>query len=69
MPEKNLDFDTVVDRRGTNSLKYDCAVRRGLPEDVLPFWVADMDFKTSSCIQEALQAEVEHGRMSRTLQL
>lgn len=61
MPEKNLDFDTVVDRRGTNSLKYDCAVRRGLPEDVLPFWVADMDFKTSSCIQEALQAEVEHG--------
>ena len=31
MPEKNLDFDTVVDRRGTNSLKYDCAVRRGLP--------------------------------------
>jgi cystathionine beta-lyase len=59
--EKNLDFDTVVERRGTDCLKYDFAVRKGKPENVLPLWVADMDFKTSSCILEALQDRVEHG--------
>ena len=48
IPERNLDFDRVIDRRGTESLKYDFALRRGKPEDVLPLWVADMDFKTSS---------------------
>jgi cystathionine beta-lyase len=61
MAEKNLDFDAVIDRRHTNSLKYDFAKRRGMPEDVLPFWVADMDFKISSYIQEALYKQVEHG--------
>jgi cystathionine beta-lyase len=61
MAEKNLDFDTVIERRHTNSLKYDFARRRGKPENVLPFWVADMDFKISSYIQEALHKQVEHG--------
>jgi cystathionine beta-lyase len=61
MAEKNFDFDAVIDRRHTNSLKYDFAKRRGMPEDVLPFWVADMDFKISSYIQEALHKQVEHG--------
>lgn len=61
MSEKNLDFDTVVNRRHTDSLKYDFAKRRGLPEDVLPLWVADMDFKTSSYVQDALSQSVEHG--------
>lgn len=61
MSEKNLDFDTVVDRKYTNCLKYDFAVRRGKPKDVLPLWVADMDFQTSSYIQEALKKQVEHG--------
>ena len=48
MAEKNLDFDTVIDRTHTNSLKYDFAVQRGKPKDVLPLWVADMDFQVSS---------------------
>lgn len=61
MPERNLDFDTVVNRKNTNCLKYDFAVRRGMPEDVLPLWVADMDFKTSSYIQDAIIAQAEHG--------
>jgi cystathionine beta-lyase len=61
MAEKNLDFDEVIDRRHTNSLKYDFAKRRGMPETVLPFWVADMDFKISSYIQDALNKQVEHG--------
>ena len=59
MGERNLDFDKVVNRKGTRSLKYDFAVKRGYPEDVLPLWVADMDFPTSSYIEDAL-AKVAH---------
>ena len=44
---KLSDLDTVIDRRGTGCLKYDFAVQRGKPADVLPFWVADMDFKVA----------------------
>lgn len=54
MSERNLNFDQVVDRKNTRCLKYDFAVKRGMPEDVLPLWVADMDFKTSSYIEDAL---------------
>lgn len=61
MAEKNLDFDTVIDRRDTNSLKYDFAKRRGMPDNLLPLWVADMDFKTSSYVLEALLRQTEHG--------
>ncbi|MBQ3514194.1 MAG: pyridoxal phosphate-dependent aminotransferase [Lachnospiraceae bacterium] len=61
MAEKNLDFDTVVDRKNTFSLKYDFAKKRNMPEDLLPLWVADMDFKISSYIQEAILKQTEHG--------
>ena len=61
MSERNLDFDHIIDRKGTDCLKYDFAVRRGLPEDVLPLWVADMDFRTSSYIEDALIERVRHG--------
>ncbi|MCM1186060.1 MAG: pyridoxal phosphate-dependent aminotransferase [Lachnoclostridium sp.] len=61
MTEKNINFDEIVDRKNTDSLKYDFAVRRGKPEDILPLWVADMDFKTSSLILEDIQRRVEHG--------
>ncbi len=61
MPERNLDFDRVIDRRNTDCLKYDFAKRRGMPEDVLPLWVADMDFPTSSYIEDALTDRVKHG--------
>lgn len=55
------DFDTVIDRRGTNSLKYDFAKERGKREDVLPLWVADMDFRTAPEILERLEQVVQHG--------
>ena len=61
MGEKNLNFDEVINRRHTNCLKYDFAVRRGKPEGILPLWVADMDFRISSYIQEALIKQAEHG--------
>ena len=55
------DFDEVIDRKGTSCLKYDFAVERGYPEGVLPFWVADMDFRTAPCVVEELQRRVAHG--------
>lgn len=61
MAERNLDFDKVNNRKDTNCLKYDFAIERGMPQDVLPLWVADMDFQTSSYIQDALIEEVNHG--------
>lgn len=60
MSEQNSDFDCYIQRKGTNCLKYDFALRRGMPEDVLPFWVADMDFATSSYIQDALKKRAMH---------
>lgn len=61
MAERNLDFDKVIDRRNTRCLKYDFAKRRGMPEDVLPLWVADMDFETSSYIEDAIIERAKHG--------
>jgi len=48
------NFDTVVDRRSTNSIKW-----TKYPEDVLPMWVADMDFLTPKPILDTLQAVLE----------
>lgn len=61
MSEKNINFDDLVERKDTDCLKFDFAVRRGRPEDVLPLWVADMDFKTSSLILDELKKRIEHG--------
>lgn len=61
MAERNLDFDTVIDRKNTYSLKYDAAKQRNLPQDLLPLWVADMDFRVSSYIQDAVLRQTQHG--------
>lgn len=61
MAERNLDFDRPIDRKGTKCLKYDFAVERGMPADILPLWVADMDFQTSSYIQDAIVETASHG--------
>lgn len=54
-------FDKVIDRKNTNSLKHDFASENSLPEDVLPMWVADMDFRVPDCVTEALQKSVDLG--------
>jgi len=59
--ERNLDFDVPRERRNTDSLKFDFAVRRGKPEGVLPLWVADMDFPTSSYVLDAIEERAKHG--------
>ena len=58
---KRYNFDEIIERKNTNSLKFDCASLRGLPEDTLPLWVADMDFRAPDCVLEALQGCVDHG--------
>lgn len=61
MKNQQYEFDTVIDRRNTNCLKYDFAQRRGRPKDVLPMWVADMDFLVDPHITEAIHKRTEHG--------
>jgi cystathionine beta-lyase len=51
-----FDFDRVVERRGTDSNKW-----HKFGPDVLPLWVADMDFRSPEPVIEALRARVEHG--------
>ena len=53
----DYNFDEVIDRHGTASLKWDSATT----PDVLPMWVADMDFKTAPSVIAALRRRVEHG--------
>lgn len=54
-------FDEVINRKGTNSLKYDFMTERGRKEDVLPLWVADMDFQTAPEIVSRLKDSISHG--------
>lgn len=56
-----FDFDTIIDRRGTHSLKYDFAARRGMPDQILPLWVADMDFASPPAVLDALAQRIRHG--------
>ncbi|MDR2356255.1 MAG: pyridoxal phosphate-dependent aminotransferase, partial [Clostridiales Family XIII bacterium] len=55
------NFDEIIERRNTNSLKYDFAAARGMPDDLLPLWVADMDFRAPPCVLSALHTVAEHG--------
>jgi cystathionine beta-lyase len=52
-----FDFDTPVDRRGTGAIKWDKYAGR----DVIPMWVADMDFRSPPAVVEALQERAAHG--------
>ena len=58
-----FNFDLPIDRRHTNSVKWDeCS-----NPDVLPLWVADMDFATAPCVQEAIVRRATHGCYGYTL--
>src|SRR5512147_2731247 len=52
----SIDFDSIVERRGTGSIKWE-----HYPADVLPLWVADMDFVSPEPVIRALQERVAHG--------
>lgn len=57
---KKYNFDEIVPREGTNSIKYDALERFFGSKDVLPLWVADMDFKTPDFIVDAIKKRAEH---------
>ncbi len=57
---KQYNFDEIIDRHDTNSVKYDNLKELCGREDVLPLWVADMDFRTPDFIIAALRRRLEH---------
>ncbi len=62
MTNSNIDkFDTVIARHNSGSTKWDDAPALFGSKDVLPFWVADMDFPSPPAVNEALAARVQHG--------
>lgn len=54
------DFDEIIERRGTHSIKFDSMQELWGRNDLIPMWVADMDFRTPSFIVEAIRKRVEH---------
>lgn len=57
----NYNFDSIIDRRNTNCLKYDFMLERKKRNDLLPLWVADMDFRLPDEILSDIQNAVSHG--------
>ncbi|MBR0321531.1 MAG: threonine/serine exporter family protein [Bacteroidales bacterium] len=61
MPEMKIyDFDKVIDRRGSGAVKTDALKNVYGSEDLVPLWVADMDFETPDFIVDALRKRLEH---------
>lgn len=54
------DFDEIIERRGTHSIKFDSMQELWGRNDLIPMWVADMDFRTPSFIVEAIRKRMEH---------
>lgn len=65
--DSKYDFDEIVDRKGTDSIKYDAAKEFLGTGDVIPMWVADMDFRTPPFIVNAIKARIEHEIYAYTL--
>ena len=61
------DFDEIIDRRGTGALKYEALLPRWGRDDLIPLWVADMDFKTPPFIMEAIRRRCEHEILGYTV--
>ena len=57
MSNEKFNFDEMINRRDTHSVKWDQCPS----DDVIPMWIADMDFKAAPCIMEALKKRLEHG--------
>src|SRR5699024_6347378 len=56
-----MDFQQVHNRKTTHSLKWDNMKNIFKAEDLVPMWVADMDFKAPGAVNEALKDRAEHG--------
>jgi cystathionine beta-lyase len=62
-----IDFDRFIDRRGTCSLKYDAANQVFGSHEVLPMWVADMDFASPDFILDTIRQRCDHGLLGYTI--
>ena len=60
MIDKKYDFDTVIERKGSGDLMHEALLPRWGRDDLLPMWVADMDFATPDFVVEALKKRMEH---------
>ena len=58
---KSFDFDKIINRTNTNSIKHDFCERRGMPKGLLPMWVADTEFDVPYFVQDAIKKRAEHG--------
>ena len=56
----NYNFDEIINRNGTDSVKWDGVEGRWGRNDLIPMWVADMDFRTAPFVIEALKKRLEH---------
>lgn len=65
---EKYDFDKVIDRRGTNALKLEVLKDRYGRSDLIPLWVADMDFETPGFITEAIRKRLEHSLFGYTVE-
>ena len=61
------DFDSQIQRRHSGSYKWDADHGQTTPGDMIPLWVADMDFRTAPAITDALRRRVDHGVFGYTL--
>ncbi len=67
MDMEKYDFDRIIDRRGTGTVKYGLLKRNFGRDDLLPLWVADMDFETPPCVVEAIGRRMAHKVFGYTL--
>ncbi len=65
---KTYDFDRIIDRHGTGAIKTDALKEVFGDENLIPLWVADMDFETPEFITEALRTRLEHSLFGYTAQ-
>lgn len=63
-----MNFDEIIERRGTDCAKYDAYAEHGYNADILPLWVADMDFRAPACVMDALHTAVDHGIFGYSIQ-
>lgn len=62
------DFDKIIDRSGSGDLKHEALLPRWGRKDLLPLWVADMDFETPAFITDAIKDRLEHSLFGYTVE-
>lgn len=65
---KTYDFDKIIDRTGSGDLKHEVLEQRYGRSDLLPLWVADMDWETPDFITDALRARLNHSLYGYTIE-